>query len=365
MYHSRCLFVFLLFFIFSCAEFGSNSDLTLEEFELAQKPENIILMIGDGMGLSQFSAAMIYSKRKLALEQFKKIGLVKTHSTKLITDSAASATAMATGNKTYNGAISMDKDSNEFKTILEYAEEANIRTGIITTTTVTHATPACFYGHQPTRSNVNQALAAQFMEKDIEVLAGGGWNYFRNGPEGRDLIKEAEKKGYHITDSIGKMGNLLPKKLLCLISPLLPQRDSFRGEFLPQATQKSIQILDQYSEPFFMVVEGGQIDWGGHENETNYIISELLDFDKSVEVAYQYAKEKSNTLIIVTADHETGGFSINDGVYKENKLAGAFTSTYHTASMVPIFAFGPGAAHFQGVMDNTEIFFKIKQLMQL
>ena len=161
------------------------------------------------------------------------------------------------------------------------------------------------------------------------------------------------------------MGDLVPQKLLCLISPLLPQRDSFRGQFLPQATQKSIQILDQYTEPFFMVVEGGQIDWGGHENETNYIISELLDFDKAIEVAYQYAKEQSNTLVIVTADHETGGFSINDGAYKENKLTGAFTSTYHTATMVPVFAFGPGAAHFQGVMDNTEIFFKIKQLMEL
>lgn len=329
------------------------------------KPRKVILLIGDGMGLTQITAGSIAKKAPLVLEQFHFIGLVKTYSTKLITDSAAGATAMATGNKTYNGAISMNVKQEKLPTILEKAEKKEWRTGIVTTATVTHATPACFYGHQPTRSRVNQALAAEFLTKDIEVLMGGGWNYFKKGPEGRDLIAEAQDKGYFVTDSIQNVGAYRPDRMICLISPQLPPPVEERGNFLPLATNKAIDILDYGDKNFFLMIEGAQIDWGGHQNKSDYIINEMIDFDKAVEQAVEFAKRDGETLVVVTADHETGGYSINGGNQKKGEVKGQFTTDYHTATMVPIFAYGPGAASFTGIMDNTEIFYKLKYLMNL
>jgi alkaline phosphatase len=332
-------------------------------FVTKSKPKKVIFLIGDGMGLSQISAGSIAKRDGLALEKFRHIGLIKTYSTKLITDSAAGATAMATGHKTYNGAISMNLQQDSLKTILEYAEEAGWLTGIITTATVTHATPACFYGHQPTRAKVNRKLAAQFMQKDIELLMGGGWAYFKQGLNGRDHIEEAKEKGYFVIDDINKLGDYTPKKLLCLISEELPPRLNKRGDFLPKATKKGIDVLNYNNDPFFLMIEGAQIDWGGHNKDSDYIIEEMLDFDKAVEAALDFAEKDGNTLVLVTADHETGGYSINAGDHETGKVEGAFTSTYHTATMVPVFAYGPGAESFEGIYDNTEIFLKLKYLM--
>ncbi len=360
---------FLAFFVVSCADLPNSGNLVIVEdqptFVSNARPKNVIFLIGDGMGLTHITAASIANKAPLALEAFRHIGLVKTYSTKLITDSAAGATAMATGSKTYNGAISMNVHQEKLKTILEYAEDNHWLTGLVTTATVTHATPACFYGHQPTRSRVNQKLAAEFMTKDIEVLMGGGWNYFKNGLDGRDLIEEAQELGYFVTDSIQTVGDYRPERMICLISPLLPPRLKERGDFLPLATQKAIEVLSYPESGFFLMIEGAQIDWGGHEKKSDYIIEEMLDFDKSIQKALDFAKKDENTLLIVTADHETGGYSINGGSEKEGKVEGKFTSDYHTATMVPIFAYGPGAESFTGIMDNTEIFFKLKKLMNI
>ncbi len=364
------LHLFCLPLAFSCStphltNEGDNTTYEKTGFVTDEKPKNVIFLIGDGMGLTQITAGSIAKKTPLALETFRYIGLVKTYSTKLITDSAASATAMATGKKTYNGAISMDIHQEKLKTILEYAEDNNWLTGVITTSTVTHATPACFYGHQPTRSNVNRALAAEFMTKDIEVLMGGGWNYFKDGLDGRDLIEEAQAKGYFVTDTIEEGDEYLPKRMICLISPMLPPRLAERGDFLPLATKKSIDILSQDNAPFFLVAEGAQIDWGGHENKSDYIIEEMMDFDRSIQMALDFAEKDGNTLVLVTADHETGGYSINEGDLKDGLIECRFTTDYHTATMVPVFAYGPGAESFTGIMDNTEIFYKLKYLMNI
>jgi len=330
-----------------------------------KRPKNVILLIGDGMGLTHITAGSIAKKTPLVLEKFRQIGLVKTHSTKLITDSAAGATAMATGSKTYNGAISMNIAQEKLKTIVEYAEEANWLTGIVTTATVTHATPACFYGHQPSRSRVNQKLAAEFMTKNIEVLMGGGWNYFKKGLDGRDLIAEAQEKGYFVTDDIEQVGDYRPEKMICLIAAKLPPKIKERGNFLPLAAKKAIDILSHPKSNFFLMIEGAQIDWGGHQNQSDYIVEEMLDFDRTIQQAFDFAEKDGNTLVLVTADHETGGYSINGGSAKEGKVEGKFTTDYHTATMVPIFAYGPGAESFTGIMDNTEIFYKLKYLMNV
>lgn len=330
------------------------------------RPKNVIFMIGDGMGLTQITAGMIVKKDALALEKFRHIGIIKTFSNKLITDSAAGATAMATGEKTYNGAIAVSLKVQPLKTILEYAEENSWATGIVTTSTVTHATPASFYGHQEKRSNVNLPLAKECMEQGMEVIAGGGKSYFQGRPDGIDLIAQAQEDGYYYIDSIDLLGDYKPKKLLCLISPEQPERRSIRGDFLPKATKTAVEVLhSNKAKGFFLMVEGAQIDWGGHSNKSDHIIEEMIDFDEAVAHALAFAEKDGNTLVVVTADHETGGYAISGGDLKKKEVTGTFTTDYHTATMVPVFAFGPGAESFAGVYDNTEIFFKLKHLMNM
>jgi len=337
-----------------------------ETFATKRKPKRVILMIGDGMGLTQISAGMIVSKDNLAIKRFQHIGLMTTYSTKLITDSAASATAMSTGKKTYNGAIAMtlgkDNKKKAEKTILEYGEEAGWATGVVTTATVTHATPASFYGHYHTRSNANQILAAQFIEKDIEVLMGGGRQYFEQRDDKRNLIDEAQEKGYFVNHDLTTVGDYTTKKMIALVSPKLPGRLDERGDFLPLAAKKSTEILDSYKN-FFLMIEGAQIDWGGHAENSDYIVEEMLDFDKTIANVLDFAEKDGQTLVIVTADHETGGYAIEGGDIKERTIKADFTSDYHTATMVPVFAYGPGAESFAGVYDNTDIFYKLKYLM--
>lgn len=328
------------------------------------RPKNVILMIGDGMGLSQITAASVAKRDGLAMETCQHIGLVRTYAAnKLITDSAAGATAMATGVKTYNGAIGVDMKVEKVKNIVEYAEEAGIATGVITTTHVTHATPACFFSHQKSRTKVNELVALDFLSSGLEVLIGGGFKYFQTREDKRDLLREAEKKGYFVCDALDKLDRYCPKKLLCLPWAELPPQMPTRGDFLTKATEKGIEVLNNYDKGFFLMVEGGQIDWGGHNKNTDYIIRELLDFDEAVAAALAFAAKDGNTLVIITADHETGGLSINGGDLKTGKVEGAFTTDYHTATMVPIFAFGPSAELFTGVIENTAIFFNIKALL--
>jgi len=331
------------------------------------RPKNIILMIGDGMGITHITAATIANKNTLHLERLPVVGLMKTFSTQLITDSAASATAMATGKKTYNGAIAMDAKKNKLKTIVEIAEDEGLSTGIVTTSSVTHATPAAFYSHQPKRSRINRQVSAEFMTKGIEVLMGGGKRYFlkEHREDKRDLIKELRKKGYTVTDNVDEVGADVPRKMVCLIADMQPEGYRKRGDFLPKATEKAAKILDRDKDGFFLVVEGAQIDWGGHSRNSKYIINEMLDFDRSVGKAIDFAEADGETLVVVTSDHETGGYSINEGSLSKGEVKAKFTHDYHTATMVPLYAFGPGAEHFSGTIDNTDIFFKSCELLNL
>ena len=337
-----------------------------------KSPKNIILMIGDGMGISQITAGLYSNKNYLNLERCKVIGLIKTHSkNKLITDSAAGATAFATGKKTKNGMISQAmKDSADFKTILEYAEENGKATGLIATSTVTHATPACFYAHFPRRYKANEPISSQFMGKGIEVLIGGGKHYFENRTDNRNLLTELQQDNYTVLDTLTE--NFDTKevdKLVYLFSPRQPGKLIFeegdehpaRGPVLPLATEKGLEILKKDTNGFFLMVEGSQIDWGGHDNNSQYIINEMLDFDKTIEKVLNFAELDGETLVIITADHETGGYAIIDGDLNGKNLKGGFSTLHHSAAMIPVFAFGPGAEKFAGIYDNTAIFDKMME----
>ncbi len=330
-----------------------------------EKPKNIILMIGDGMGTAQVFAGITANGGHLFLDNFKHVGFSKTQSASdYVTDSAAGGTALAAGYKTYNGAIGVDTDTVAHPSVLEKAETKGLATGLVSTSAITHATPASFIAHQPSRS-MYEEIAADFMNTDIDVFIGGGYKHFTERKDGRNLVNELESKGYTVLQDMNKIEKVKKGKLAGLTAYEHNGRAPERNGMLPKATDKAISLLKNNKDGFFLMVEGSQIDWGGHQNNTIYIVEEVLDFDQSIGKALEFAAKDKETLIIVTADHETGGLGINKGNINKQNVKGGYTTGSHTAVMVPVFAFGPGAENFTGIMENTDIPKRISELLGL
>ena len=324
---------------------------------------NVILLIGDGMGLSQLSSAYYYGKSESNFSRFKELGLINTSSAKQkITDSGAGGTAFSCGEKTYNGAIGVNSDSATIPNIVEILSEMNYNTGVISTSSVTHATPACFYAHIVNRG-LQDNIAEQLVESDIDFFAGGGTSFFSNRKDSLDLMKKLSDNGFVINDEITSGKLAYDKKYGFLLAENgMPTMLENRGDFLPEYTNLALDYFSQNDESFFLMVEGSQIDWAGHENNADYLIAELLDFDKTVGVAMDFAEKNQNTLVIVLADHETGGFTLatNNGDYSTIKPA--FATYGHSTTLIPVLAYGPGAENFKGIYQNNEIFHKILAL---
>jgi alkaline phosphatase len=325
-------------------------------------PENIILFIGDGMGVSHVTAARV-ANGCLNMERLGVGGLIATHPAKgFVTDSAASGTAMATGEKTVNGLVSLSPEGAVLKTVAEYAEENGMATGVVVTCSVTHATPAAFLAHQWSRDD-HPEIAEQIAESGVDVLVGGGWSYFvpvsREGSmrsDERDLLAELEER-MPVVRTVGdfrKLGEV--DAFSALLAPDHPPAVGERVYTLAELAQKAIETLARNEGRFFLMIEGSQIDWEAHDNDTDGIIAEMLDFDAAVGVGVDFAEENGRTLVIVTADHETGGFALHEGSIESRTVTkGGFASGSHTAAMVPIFASGPGSGAFGGIHENTFI----------
>ncbi len=336
-----------------------------KEVKFKKRPKNIIIFIGDGMGTAQVFAGITANGGELNIQNMPFTGFSKTQSSdNYITDSAAGGTALSTGKKTTNGTIGLDSEGNRITSILEYAERNGKATGLVSTSAITHATPASFIAHQPNRI-MYEEIAADFMNTDIDLFIGGGADFFTKRVDGRNLVSELNDKGYRIAYNMKEIEPFTKGKLAVLtaIGHNAGYRD--RGDMLPQATSKAIEVLSNAdSKGFFMMVEGSQIDWGGHQNDASYSTGEVLDLDKAVGEAIKFALEDKRTLIIVTADHETGGMSVNEGDMNKGYVKAGFTTGDHTAIMVPVFAIGPGAEEFTGVYENTEIFEKMYKLFK-
>jgi len=331
-----------------------------------KQPKNIILLIGDGMGLAQVEAAMTASKKTLNIERCSDTGFAKTSSSdEYITDSAAAATAIACGIKTYNGAIGVDSLGNDTKSILEYAEEAGLATGLVATSTITHATPASFIAHDDSRQHY-EAIARDFLDIDTDVFIGGGLDHFANRKDSINLVEILESNGYQIALNTQELEQIKSGKLVGLLNnESMPRITEGRQEMLLKSGEKAIEILSQNEKGFFLMIEGSQIDWGGHDNDIEYVVSELLDFDQVVGAALDFARQDGNTLVIVTADHETGGLTILGEEIMSNSLATKFSTTHHTAVMVPVYAYGPQADKFAGVYENNTLFHKMMNALNL
>jgi alkaline phosphatase len=345
--------------LFTCGFAICFISISLSTF--AQKhPKKIILMIGDGMGVAQIYAGLTANKGHLNLERCTAIGFHKNQSANdYVTDSAAGATAFACGEKTYNGAIAVDVNKKSLPTILEIAEKNGLATGLVATCSITHATPACFISHEPSRS-MDEAIAHDFLKTDIDVFIGGGRKFFTKRLDGKNLVDSLKANGYQIADSIQAVENISKGKLAAFLADQQqPKFSDGRGDQLVKSTETALRILNRNSKGMFVMIEGSQIDWGGHADDTQYIINEMLDFDNAIGKALDFAAKDGNTLVIITADHETGGFSLINGDMKTGCVDGMFTTNDHTGVMIPVFAYGPGAESFIGIYENTAIFHKM------
>ncbi|HTE24754.1 alkaline phosphatase [Flavitalea sp.] len=324
------------------------------------KPTKIILMIGDGMGTAQIFAGLTANKGKLNIERFTAIGFHKSQSAdQYVTDSGAGATAFSTGAKTNNGSIGLDATGVVKPTILEIAESYNFATGMVTTCSITHATPASFIAHQSSRT-LGEDIANDFLKTDIDVFIGGGKNHFAQRKDGKNLLDSLRKRSYQVVESITEITKISSGKLAGFTADAEPIRMlDGRGPQLVQNTQTAINILNKNPKGFFLMVEGSQIDWGSHANDAAYLTSELIDFDKAVGAALDFAQRDGNTLVIVTGDHETGGLTLTNGDIKAGTLEAKFTTNGHTGVMIPVFAYGPGAESFIGIYENASIFDKM------
>ena len=346
---------------------GYSQVTTLERLrELNENPPiNIILLIGDGMGLSQISAGMYAGKNSSALEKFNVIGLQKTHSANaLVTDSAASGTAIACGKKTYNGAVGVSMARQPLKSILDICESKNYITGLISTSSIVHATPASFYAKVISRKEY-QEIALQLSEHEVDYFIGGGQKHFNKRDDKRNLLNEMEENGYEIVASFSRFKKSESNKLGYFTYTDEPPRAlDLRKPSLEDLLSSTLEKMDARKNPFFIMVEGSQIDWGGHDNDSEHMISEMLEFDRTVEKVFNFANIDKNTTVIITADHETGGVAIIDGNIEDSKVVNKYISENHTATMVPIFSFGPYSSLFSGVYDNTEIFDKLEAIIK-
>ena len=364
MFKNNLLLISLLIVIF----FSCKGDDTIKK---NQSPKNIIFLISDGTGLSQISSAYFYKNESVNYSRFNDIGLIETYSSdNYITDSAASATAFATGEKTYNGAIGVSEDFKPVNNLIELASLKGVKTGLVSTSSITHATPASFFAHTISR-DFEDEIAMQLSKSEVDYFAGGGMNFFKNRKDNINVIDTLKSNGFSVKlnrlDSFDyiKSNN---KQCFILAADGMPKISEGRGSFLKDATMLGVNFLSKKNKPFFMMSEGSQIDWGGHDNDFNYLITELIDFDEMIGAVLDYAEKDRETLVIVTSDHETGGFSLSgknfvnmdNELYQDySEIEPSFSTGGHTATLIPVFAYGPGSEEFRGIYDNTDIFNKI------
>ncbi|RYV00910.1 alkaline phosphatase [Shewanella sp. OPT22] len=283
--------------------------------ETPKTPKNIIYIIGDGMGPA-YTTAYRYYKDNPNTEEVETtvfdrllVGMARTAPARMsgyVTDSAAAATALSTGVKTYNGAIGMDTDKRPMETLLEKAKKDGKAIGITVTSQVNHATPASFLSHNESRKNYEQ-IAEDYLDSGADVIMGGGQRYFD-----KNLLAQFKKKGYQVLENFDKLNDVHSGKVLGLFADVqLPWViDNPNGHQLSKMTQKSLELLSQHNDGFVLLIEGSIIDWAGHANDIATTMGEMDEFARTLEVVETYIRKHPDTLMVATADHDTGGLTV-------------------------------------------------------
>lgn len=327
--------------------------------------KNVILMIGDGMGLTQVSTAWVANHGSLNIDNFPVIGLKRTYAAnKLITDSGAAGTALATGKKTNYHSVGVDSAGIAVPSLTDLASEKGLSTAVVVTCNLSDATPSAFCASNRDRDN-EEEIAADYLNCNVDYIFGGGRNQFYKRKDSRNLFKEMEAKGYQVCFTWEETAKIETGKVFSVLDdgqlPLYPER----GEVFKDATLHALSLLARNDKGFFAMLEGSRIDDCGHWHDIPALINEMADFDQTIGKVLQWAEKDGETLVIVLADHETGGLSLLGGDISKGEVNGHYSTGGHSGIHVPVYAWGPGAEEFAGIYENTDIFNKIAELLKL
>lgn len=359
---------------------------------IKNKPKNIILLISDGMSLTQVSTYRLLKggpNERIAVDKFPVSGIVLTHSENaIVTDSASSATAFSTGRKTNNGALGLDEDNKILENFTEIIDRYGYVSSLISTSEITHATPAAYASHVDLRWKTDE-ISLQMMESNVMTILGGGRHFFLpedlggKRSDGLNLLEQMESSRMVMTEkkeldsfdhsNLGKVVGLFADE--ALRDKEKPENHVFEpssSEMLNFAINRSEKFNENGCKGFFIMLEGSQVDWAGHANDLNYLKREMQDFDEAVELALDYATQNQDTLVIATADHETGGLLIESSSptdYTAPEVKFSFNTGIgygsHTGVPVPVYAYGPGSENFTGTLDNTDIFYAMLEAVKM
>lgn len=328
-----------------------------------KKIKNVIFLIGDGMGLAQMNVAETVNKG-LTLFNLRSLGLqINSPKDAYTTDSAAGGSALATGESTYNRHISMTENGKETPSLSDYAYDKGLACGVITLGNLADATPAAFYGHATDRDYTDQ-LTDYLLNGKLTLLAGGGMEIFTERKDKKDILSQL-KKQYRVTNDFEEI-NADNSKVICADGRMDLAATQGTLDLLARATRMGIEKLQKASDKgFFLMVEGAKIDYAGHANSLPGSVVEMLSFDLAIAEALKFADSDGETLVVITADHETGGLTLVDGDRDTGLITAYYVTDDHTPIMLPVFAYGPGSDDFCGVYQNTQVFHKIKKLLGL
>tara|TARA_Y100000766_G_scaffold56973_1_gene46464 strand:+ start:494 stop:1822 length:1329 start_codon:yes stop_codon:yes gene_type:complete len=363
-----------------------------ELIPVERKAKNIILLISDGMSLSQVSTYRLLKggpNERISVDKFPISGIVLTHSEDaIVTDSASSATAFSTGKKTNNGALGLDKDKKVLENFTEIITKHGYVSSLISTSEITHATPAAYASHVDLRWKTDE-ISIQMMDSDVMTILGGGRHFFLpeemggKRSDGLNLLEQvksshtvlttkAEMDSFDFSNKGRLVGLFADEALRDKETPENHIYEPTSSEMLNFAINRSEQFTSDSCKGFFIMVEGSQVDWAGHANDLNYLKREMKDFDEAVNKALEFAINDQETLVIVTADHETGGLLIEPATptnYTAPEVKFSFNTGLgygsHTGVPVPVYAYGPGSENFTGTLDNTDIFFAMIEALEV
>ncbi len=328
-----------------------------------KKVKNVIFMIGDGMGLEHISTAWVLNGGHLNLDNCVYTGFSRTYATdKLITDSCQGGSALATGVKTKYGYMGLDPEGNPVNSALRYAQQKGMKTGIAVTCRVNDATPIDFCGHSADRHE-EEAIAAQYIDAGLDFLSGGGIQFWNRREDGRNLVEEIQAKGYDFAFTREEMENSDADRIVALLGDTELEPALERGDYLEKAAMKAIETLDN-KKGFFLMIEGSCIDDWAHKQKVGYMAEELFDFDRTIGRVLEWAEKDGETLVIITADHNTGGLTLIGGSLEERSVKVHFSTMGHNGICVPVFAYGPRAWEFEGIHENAEIGQIVKKILK-
>ena len=330
-----------------------------------KKIKNVIFLIGDGMGLNQIVAGAYANQRDLTLLKLKSIGIqFYNPQDDFIGDSASGGSALATGELSWTRHIATDHDGGvEYSPLTDYFKAMGKATGVVSLGDVADATPAVFYGHTSERDSTDRITRAM-LSSEVDLICGSGRDYIEDPrADGIDMAAGIKANGYsYITDALKV--NETPGKVICLDNRMGAYATEETLGFLADITRASIEKLSKDSKKgFFLMVEGDKIDYAGHSDCFPASVIEQLGFDLAIAEALKFADSNGETLVVITADHETGGLTLLDGDLESGHILAVYNSDDHTPTVVPVFAYGPGSREFMGTYMNIEIPRTIKRLV--